>query len=50
MEGVRTGKIGEGRYFVTHVDEVDRIRTGQTDKLAAWIEIYAQLCADPLAM
>ena len=26
----RTGKIGDGRIFVTHIDEAIRIRTGET--------------------
>ncbi|MCL4722293.1 MAG: P-II family nitrogen regulator, partial [Gammaproteobacteria bacterium] len=26
----RTGKIGDGKIFVTHLDEVVRIRTGET--------------------
>ena len=28
----RTGKIGDGKIFVTQVDRVVRIRTGETDK------------------
>ena len=30
MEAGRTGKIGDGKIFVTPVDEVIRIRTGET--------------------
>jgi nitrogen regulatory protein P-II 1 len=29
-EAARTGKIGDGKIFVTPVDEVIRIRTGET--------------------
>jgi nitrogen regulatory protein P-II 1 len=34
MEGARTGVIGDGKIFVTTVDEVVRIRTGEIDKAA----------------
>jgi nitrogen regulatory protein P-II 1 len=30
----RTGKIGDGKIFVTSVDQVIRIRTGETDEAA----------------
>ena len=30
----RTGKIGDGKIFVTSVDQVVRIRTGETDEAA----------------
>ena len=30
MESARTGRIGDGKIFVTPVDEVIRIRTGET--------------------
>jgi len=30
----RTGKVGDGRIFVTHIDEVYRIRTGETGSAA----------------
>jgi nitrogen regulatory protein P-II 1 len=29
-EAARTGKIGDGKIFITPVDEVIRIRTGET--------------------
>jgi nitrogen regulatory protein P-II 1 len=29
-EAARTGRIGDGKIFVTPVDEVIRIRTGET--------------------
>jgi nitrogen regulatory protein PII len=29
VEGARTGKIGDGKIFVTSLDEVVRIRTGE---------------------
>ena len=32
--GARTGKIGDGKIFVTTVDEVVRIRTGEIGKAA----------------
>ncbi len=32
--GARTGRIGDGKIFVTPVDEVVRIRTGEIDKAA----------------
>lgn len=34
MESVKTGKIGDGKIFVTSVDNIYRIRTGETDKEA----------------
>ena len=30
----RTGKIGDGKIFVTAVEKVVRIRTGETDEAA----------------
>ncbi|SEK29498.1 P-II family nitrogen regulator [Nitrosovibrio tenuis] len=30
----RTGKIGDGKIFVTSIDQVVRIRTGETDEAA----------------
>ena len=32
--GARTGKIGDGKIFVTPVEKVVRIRTGETDEAA----------------
>jgi len=32
--GARTGQIGDGKIFVTSVDEVVRIRTGEIDRAA----------------
>ncbi len=29
-EAAKTGRIGDGKIFVTQVDEVVRIRTGET--------------------
>jgi len=29
MNAARTGKIGDGKIFITHVEEVLRIRTGE---------------------
>ena len=34
MESVKTGKIGDGKIFVSSVDNIYRIRTGETDKEA----------------
>jgi nitrogen regulatory protein P-II 1 len=33
-EAARTGKIGDGKIFVTDVERVVRIRTGETDESA----------------
>ena len=34
VEAARTGKIGDGKIFVMHVEEVVRIRTGETAEAA----------------
>jgi len=34
VKAARTGKIGDGKIFVTAVDQVLRIRTGETDEAA----------------
>ncbi len=34
VKAARTGKIGDGKIFVTGVDQVFRIRTGETDEAA----------------
>ena len=34
VEAARTGKIGDGKIFVTEVERVVRIRTGETDSEA----------------
>lgn len=34
VKAARTGKIGDGKIFVTNVDQVLRIRTGETDEAA----------------
>jgi len=34
VRAARTGKIGDGKIFVTSVDQVIRIRTGETDEAA----------------
>ncbi len=34
IKAARTGKIGDGKIFVTSVDRVLRIRTGETDEAA----------------
>lgn len=34
VTAARTGKIGDGKIFVTNIDQVIRIRTGETDDAA----------------
>ena len=34
VKAAKTGKIGDGKIFVTSVDQVVRIRTGETDESA----------------
>jgi nitrogen regulatory protein P-II 1 len=34
IKAAKTGKIGDGKIFVTAVDQVVRIRTGETDEAA----------------
>jgi len=34
VKAARTGKIGDGKIFVTGVEQVVRIRTGETDEAA----------------
>src|SRR5581483_3318504 len=34
IKSARTGKIGDGKIFVTAVEQVVRIRTGETDEAA----------------
>ena len=34
IKAARTGKIGDGKIFVTSVDQVVRIRTGETNEAA----------------
>ena len=34
VTAAKTGKIGDGKIFVTTVDQVIRIRTGETDEAA----------------
>lgn len=34
IEAARTGKVGDGKIFITPVEEVIRIRTGETGKTA----------------
>ncbi|MBL8421844.1 MAG: P-II family nitrogen regulator [Dechloromonas sp.] len=34
IKAARTGKIGDGKIFVTEVEQVVRIRTGETDEAA----------------
>ena len=32
----RTGKIGDGKIFVTRVEQVVRVRTGELNEAAIW--------------
>jgi nitrogen regulatory protein P-II 1 len=34
VRAAKTGKIGDGKIFVTAVEQVVRIRTGETDEAA----------------
>jgi nitrogen regulatory protein P-II 1 len=34
VKAARTGKIGDGKIFVTGVEQVVRIRTGETNEAA----------------
>ncbi|TCL63772.1 nitrogen regulatory protein P-II family [Hydrogenispora ethanolica] len=34
IENARTGEIGDGKIFISHIDEVVRIRTGETGEIA----------------
>jgi nitrogen regulatory protein P-II 1 len=34
ISSARTGKIGDGKIFVTNIEQVIRIRTGETDEAA----------------
>lgn len=34
ISSARTGKIGDGKIFVTDIEQVVRIRTGETDEVA----------------
>jgi nitrogen regulatory protein P-II 1 len=34
VRAAKTGKIGDGKIFVTPIDQVIRIRTGETDESA----------------
>jgi nitrogen regulatory protein P-II 1 len=34
VEAARTGKIGDGKIFVSDIDKIVRIRTGETDNEA----------------
>ena len=34
VKAARTGKIGDGKIFISNVEQVVRIRTGETGELA----------------
>jgi len=34
VKAAKTGKVGDGKIFITDIDRVIRIRTGETDNSA----------------
>jgi nitrogen regulatory protein PII len=34
VKAAKTGKVGDGKIFITDIDRVIRIRTGETDQAA----------------
>jgi nitrogen regulatory protein PII len=34
VKAAKTGKVGDGKIFITDIDRVIRIRTGETDDAA----------------
>jgi nitrogen regulatory protein PII len=34
LKSAKTGKVGDGKIFITDIDRVIRIRTGETDDAA----------------
>jgi nitrogen regulatory protein P-II 1 len=34
VQGARTGEVGDGKIFVTTIEEVVRIRTGESNRAA----------------
>jgi len=34
LKAAKTGKVGDGKIFITDIDRVVRIRTGETDNAA----------------
>ena len=34
VKAAKTGKVGDGKIFITNIDRVIRIRTGETDDSA----------------
>jgi nitrogen regulatory protein PII len=34
MKSAKTGKVGDGKIFITEIERVIRIRTGETDDAA----------------
>jgi nitrogen regulatory protein PII len=34
LKAAKTGKVGDGKIFITDIDRVIRIRTGETDNSA----------------
>jgi nitrogen regulatory protein PII len=34
LKAAKTGKVGDGKIFITQIDRVIRIRTGETDNAA----------------
>jgi len=47
-KAARTGKIGDGKIFVTAVEQVIRIRTGEMNESAVWISAPGFLLEQPV--
>ncbi|MCL4527021.1 MAG: P-II family nitrogen regulator [Gammaproteobacteria bacterium] len=45
IQGARTGKVGDGKIFVTEVSEVSRIRTGEMGDDACNPAFYGEVSA-----
>ena len=39
-EAAKTGEIGDGKIFITSIDSVVRIRTGDKDEEALWLKSF----------
>ena len=39
-EAAKTGEIGDGKIFISSIDSVVRIRTGDTDEEAVWLKSF----------
>ena len=49
LKAAKTGKVGDGKIFITDIDRVIRIRTGETDNSASckWLAPRIQIDASP---